>query len=375
MIIGVPRERKQGECRVAVTPDGAATLASRGHKVHVETKAGLLSGFSDEEYKQAGAIIEGTLESVWEKAEILTKVKEPAPEEYPLMRENLSVFSFLHPAALPEMMKSLLDRKVIGLDYDLVMLEDGRMPILEPMSVIAGKLAIQAGAYALQSSSGGRGMLLGGLSGVRSGRVLVVGAGAAGSSSAYSAIGLGAEVVVMDINVDRLYPFTVGSQRATTVYSTPSSLARELPIADLVIGAVLIPGAKAPKVISKQMIASMKPGSVFVDICIDQGGCSETSRQTSISQPTYVEAGVIHYCVPNMPALVPRTSTAALTQATLPWLLRLADEGVASAITKHKALNRSVVSKAGVLTNRAIGEALQIPFVDGQERDRLLIRH
>ena len=288
------------------------------------------------------------------------------------MRENLAVFSFLHPAALPEMMKSLLNKKVIGIDYDLVMLDDGRMPILEPMSVIAGKLAVQAGAYALQSSVGGRGMLLGGLSGVRAGRVLVVGAGAAGSSSAYSAMGLGAEVVVMDINVDKLHPFTIGAQRATTVYSTPRALAREIPMADLVIGSVLIPGAKAPKLVTREMIASMKPGTVFVDICIDQGGCAETSRSTSIAQPTYLEEGVIHYCVPNMPALVPRTSTAALTQATLPWLIRLANEGVASAIKKHRPLNRSVVSRDGLLTNRAIGEALQIPFVDGPERERLL---
>ncbi len=372
MIIGVPRERKEGECRVAVTPDGAATLIGRGHTVLIEKQAGVLSGFSNEEYQKSGATLVETLTDVWTKADLVIKVKEPAPEEFPLMRENLAVFSFLHPAALPEMMKRLLESKVVGIDYDLVMLDDGRMPILEPMSVIAGKLALQCGAYALQSSVGGRGMLIGGLAGVRPAKVIVLGAGAAGSSAAYSALGLGAEVVIMDINVDRLLPFTTGPVRATTVYSTARAIIRELPQADLVIGAVLIPGAKAPKLITREMIKNMKPGSVFVDICIDQGGCAETSKSTTIHAPTYVSEGVIHYCVPNMPALVPRTSTAALTQATLPWLVKIADEGVSAAIHRHRPLNRSVVSMHGKLTNRAIGEALNLDYLDGHERDSFL---
>ena len=353
---------------MAVTPDGAAALVSRGHHVLIETRAGELSGFHDDDYSRSGATVVAALSDVWEKSDLVCKVKEPAPEEFPLMREGLAVFSFLHPAAMPEMMKSLLTNKVVALDYDLVMLDDGRMPILEPMSVVAGKLALQCGANALQSSAGGRGALLGGLAGVKPARVVVIGAGAAGSSAAQAAIGLGAETVVMDINVDRLQPFTVGPMRATTVYSTPWAIHRELPLADLLIGAVLIPGAKAPKLITKEMIASMRPGSVFVDICIDQGGCAETSRPTTITNPTYLIGGVIHYCVPNMPALVPRTSTSALTQATLPWLMRLADEGPLRAVLNHPPLNRSLVSLRGTLTNRPIGEALAIPYLDGEER-------
>lgn len=361
MIFGVPRERKEGECRVAVTPDGAGLLCSRGHKVLLERGAGKLSGFSDREYQDVGVEIVGGLEDVWGRAQVLVKVKEPAPEELRLFRSGLTVFSFLHPAVAPEMMRALLEKDVIGLDYDLVTLDDGRLPILEPMSVIAGKLSIQCGADALQSHSGGRGVLLGGTVGVRPGRVVVVGAGAAGSSAAQVALGMGAEVVILDINTDKLLPFSQGFYRAITVHSTPNALEREIRAADLVIGSVLIPGALAPKLLTRKMLQEMKAGSVIVDICIDQGGFAESSRPTTISQPRYVESGVVHYCVPNMPALVPRTSTIALTNATMRWLLMLGEKGVEQTIRDSSAMRRSVVSYKGQLTNRAIGEALKIP--------------
>ncbi|MFN8389185.1 MAG: alanine dehydrogenase [Bdellovibrionota bacterium] len=364
MIIGVPRERKEGECRVALTPDGAAVLHSRGHRVLIEHNAGKLSGFSDREYQDSGAEIIGTLEEVWGQAELLVKVKEPAPEELSLFRRGLAVFSFLHPAVAPEMMKAMLQSEVTGIDYDLVMLDDQRLPILEPMSVIAGKLSIQCGAYALQSTNGGRGVLLGGAVGVRPARVVVIGAGAAGSSAAQVAIGMGADVVVMDINSDKLQPFSKGALRAITVQSSPVSLEREIRAADLVIGAVLIPGALAPKLLSRKMLGGMKAGSVIVDICIDQGGMAESSRPTTISQPTYVDSGVVHYCVPNMPALVPRTSTIALTNATLRWIVALSEKGILAGVSSLPPLRRSVVSYKGRLTNRAIGDALSLPVVD-----------
>lgn len=362
MIIGVPKERKQGERRVAVTPDGAQLLSANGHRVRIETGAGAASGFSDAEYRESGAEIVATLDEVWKTAELLVKVKEPAAEELPLFRPGLGVFSFLHPAVAPEMMRALLTHQVVGVDYDLVMEDSGRLPILEPMSVIAGKLAVQCAAHALQAASGGAGILLGGCSGVAPAHVVVIGAGAAGRSAAEVALGMGAHVTVLDKNTDRLAGFSGGYFRANTLASSPAALARAVKSADVVIGAVLIPGALAPKLLPEPLVASMNPGSVIVDICIDQGGCAATSRATSIAEPTYVTHGVVHYCVPNMPALVPRTSTLALTNATLPWLLQLAQRGLDGAVKELAPLHRSVVSYAGKLTNRAIGEALEIPY-------------
>lgn len=361
MIIAIPRERKPGECRVAITPDGAGSLRTVGAKVLIEKNAGELSGFADAEYQKAGAEIIADLSELWAKADLLLKVKEPAPEELSLFRPGLTVFSFLHPAVAPEMMHALLESEVIGLDYDLVSTADGRLPILEPMSVIAGKLAIQCGAVALQSRDGGRGVLLGGAAGVKPAKVLVVGAGAAGASAAQLAIGLGARVVIMDINTDKLQSFCTGAFKAETVYSTPAALERELLDADLVIGSVLIPGALAPKLLTRAMLKKMQKGSVIVDICIDQGGFAESSRATSIAEPTYVEEGVVHYCVPNMPALVPRSSTLALTNATLPWVRKLSKEGIKAAIKNSLPLQESLVSVKGKLTNKAIGQALNIP--------------
>ncbi len=372
MRIGIPRERKIGECRVAVTPDGAMMLIQESHRIIIEMNAGVKSGYSDAEYRQAGAKIVRTLKEVWAQAELLLKVKEPAPEELRYLRPGLVIFSFLHPAVAPKMTKEMIRHQVIGLDYDLVMLDDDSLPILEPMSIIAGKLSIQCGAYALESANGGRGVLLGGIAGVQAGRVLVLGAGAAGRNAAWLALEIGAEVTVMDLNQDKLAPFTSGPRRARTLYSTPGAIAREIREVDLVIGAVLVPGALAPRLVTREMLKTMAPGSVLVDISIDQGGCAESSRLTSLLTPTYRDSGVLHYCVPNMPALVPRTSTQALTNATLPWVRLIAAYGGEEAVRRIIPLRRSLVTFKGKLTNQAIGEALNIKALSENEVNALI---
>ncbi|MCB0323566.1 MAG: alanine dehydrogenase [Bdellovibrionales bacterium] len=360
MIIGVPRERKSGEGRIALTPDWTSELVRDGHQVLIETGAGVLSGFTDDEFVAAGATIAASLQEVWGRAELLVKVKEPAPEEIPLFRDGLALFCFLHPAAQEQITRELMARGVTALDYDLLMLDDGRLPILEPMSVIAGKLAVQCGAYALQCDRGGRGVLLGGAPGVAPAEVLVLGAGSAGANAAEVAIGMGASVTIMDINSSRLQSFSRPPFSARTVHSTPRALAREIERADLVVGAVLVPGARAPRLISRNQLTKMKRGSVLVDISIDQGGVAETSRPTTLAEPTYVEEGVVHYCVPNMPAMVPHTSTEALTMATGRWLKQLANEGIEANIRKSAALRSSLITYQGKLTHPVVGEALGI---------------
>jgi alanine dehydrogenase len=367
MIIGVPRERKADERRVALLPDGVVELVQAGHQVIVEENAGELSGFANDEYLQAGASIAAQLSDIWQEVDLLVKVKEPAPEEVQYFRPGLAVFSFLHLAADEELTKSMVRSGVTGLDYDLLMLEDGRLPILEPMSIIAGKLSIQCGAYALQAQTNGRGVLLGGAPGVVAGKVVVLGAGAAGGNAARVAMGMGAEVTVLDINPKRLQPFSEGTLRARTLFSTSKAIEREVRDADLVIGSVLIPGALAPKLISEKLVQMMQPGSVLVDICIDQGGCAETSKSTRIIDPTYVSHGVVHYCVPNMPALVPRTSTQALTAASLPWIKEIANRGIQDSIKSVKPIRLSLTSYQGNLTNKAIGDAVGIEAVDPSE--------
>ena len=358
MNISVVRERKLGETRVAITPAGVRELVADGHSVFVETEAGALSGFTDEQYTQVGASITSSLEETWGKAELLVKVKEPTSEEVQFFRPDLAVFCFFHLAVIPEVAEALVKQRVVGLDYDLVMTDDGRLPILEPMSVIAGRLSIQAGAYSLQSSSGGSGVLLSGAAGVPAGKVLVIGAGAAGRNAARLANGMSAEVCVLDIKRDRLIPFVDRGYR--TQFSTRATLEEELSQADLVIGAVLIPGALAPKLVTRELLGVMKKGSVLVDICIDQGGIAESSQATTIAEPTYLEQGVVHYCVPNMPALVPRTSTQALSSATLPWIRKLADLGVLNAMKDNPPLKRSLVSYGGYLTNETIARELSM---------------
>jgi len=364
MKVGVPRERKAGEKRVAITPDGVSVLKDAQTEVIVEQGAGGGAGFGDDDYQAAGATVVGSLAEVWQNCDLLVKVKEPAPEEVPFFRPGLTVFSFLHLAPQPELTKQMVSSGVTGLDYDLVQLDDGSLPILEPMSVIAGKLSIQCGAFALQSSNEGRGILLGGVPGVRPAKIVVIGAGAAGASAARAALGAGAEVTILDINLKKLTPFIDGHLRARTLYSTPQTLLRELRDADMVIGSVLIPGALAPKLITRPMLPEMPLGAVLVDICIDQGGVSESSRPTTIQTPTYVESGVVHYCVPNMPALVPRTSTDALTNATLPWLRLIKKHGIEGALKFSRPLARSLTSYKGRLTNALVGEAVGIESVD-----------
>lgn len=363
MIIGVPRERKTLEKRIALTPDGAHELVKRGHKVLIETKAGDGSHFTDKAYMQAGCEIAPGLKEVWTRAELIVKVKEPHEEEYPYFKEGLAIFDYLHLASMPELVKAMLKGKVTGIAYELVQTDDYRLPLLEPMSEVAGKLSVLNGANCLLSQNGGRGVLLGGTIGVRPGNVAIIGAGVAGRSACEVAIGTGAHVAIMDINYRKLeqVKFLFGSA-ARTIHSTRASLTRELEKADLVIGAVLVPGAAAPHVITRDMLRDMNKGAVFVDISVDQGGCAETTRATSLADPTYEVDGVIHYCVPNMPAQVPRTSTMALTAATLPYIIKIAECGVIGALQSVKEIPCALNVHKGHLTNQAVSEAVGMPF-------------
>jgi len=363
MIIGVPRERKTLEKRVALTPDGAHELVKRGHTVLIETKAGDGSHFGDQAYAESGCEIVATLKDVWTRAELLVKVKEPHEEEYQYFRSGLAIFDYLHLAGMPELTKAMLKGKVTGIAYELVQTEDRRLPLLEPMSEVAGKLAVLNGANCLLAQNGGRGVLLGGTIGVRPGNVAIIGAGVAGRSACEVAIGTGAHVAILDIDYRKLeqIKFLFGNA-VRTIHSTRASVARELEKADLVIGAVLVPGAAAPHVITRDMIRCMNKGSVFVDISVDQGGCSETTRTTSLAEPTYELDGVIHYGVPNMPAQVPRTSTMALTAATLPYIIKIADLGVMKALQTVKEIRNALNVHNGCLTNKAVSEAVKIPY-------------
>ncbi len=372
MIIGVPVEKKLGEKRVAITPDQTAVLTGDGHSVLIEAGAGLGSGFADSTYSAAGAEIVPAAAELWGRSDLVVKVKEPLPEEFNYFRKGLSLFCFLHPAALPEMTKALLKTGVTAIDYDLLSLDNGRLPILEPMSAIAGKLAIQCGAQALQSNLGGRGMLLGGVPGVPPARVVVIGAGVSGSNAVLVAHGMGAEVRVLDSNVDKLTTLVNSGLRIRTVFSNPSAIARELEGADLVIGAVLIPGAKTPRLLNESLLSHLAHGAVLVDICIDQGGISTTSKPTTIADPVYESKGIVHYCVPNMPALVPRTSTLALTNAAFPWTRKLAHRGIQAALRDSDPLRRGLLSYGGDLTNTVVGTDLNLPALDDQAVRALL---
>lgn len=363
MIIGVPRERKTLEKRVAITPDGADQIVRRGHQVLIETGAGLGSSFSDDEYKAVGCKIVSTLKEVWNSCELLVKVKEPHESEFEFFRPGLALFDYLHLASLPEVTKALVEGGVTGIAYELVQKKDGRLPLLEPMSEVAGKLSVVNGATYLLQQNGGRGLLLGGTIGVPPANVLVIGAGIAGRNAVEVAVGFGADVTVMDLDylkLDRV--FAQYGARVKTQHATPAAISRAVKNADLLITAVLIPGAAAPKIITKEMIASMKKGSVFVDISIDQGGCGETIKPTNLDNPVFEHGGVIHYGVCNMPAQVPLTSTMALTAATLPYILRIADKGVESAIKGDEELNKAVNTYQGKLTNKAVADSLNMKY-------------
>ena len=363
MLIGVPKEIKDHEYRVGVTPAGAHVLVQHGHTVVVETQAGARVGFPDSEYQAAGARIVPGPREVW-AAEMVVKVKELQEPEYGLSRRGQILFAYLHLAPEPELMAALIAGGVVGIAYETVSDTRGALPLLAPMSRIAGKLSIQFGAWALQMANGGSGVLLGGVPGVPPARVVVIGAGAAGQNAVRVAAGMGADVTVLDVNTAALAHLEeLYDGRVRTCYSEPLSLAEHVASADLVIGATLTPGKLAPHLVTRAMLRRMRRGSVFVDISIDQGGIAETSRPTSHSHPTYVEEGVIHYCVPNMPAAVARTATLALTQATIPYAVKLADLGWKTALTEDAGLRDGLQIGAGQVTHAGLAQDVGRPYV------------
>ncbi len=360
MIIGVPREIKDHEARVGVTPAGAKALVEAGHTVLVETQAGALSGFPDHDYQDAGAEIVGDAGHVWGNAELLVKVKEPVEKEYTCFREGLVLFTYLHLAPLPELTDRLLASKVIGIAYETVRDRAGTLPLLTPMSEVAGRMSIQVGATYLEKERGGRGILLGGVPGVPPANVCIIGGGIVGTNAAKIAVGMGAHVTLVDVNLNRLRELDdLYNGRLNTLASNSYNVARATREADLVIGGVLIPGATAPKIVTRQMVSRMKKGAVIVDVAIDQGGCVETARPTSHSDPSFVVDGVVHYCVTNMPGAVPHTSTLGLTNATFPYLMRLASHGAEAALRQDAGLADGLNVYRGVLTHRGVADSQQ----------------
>jgi alanine dehydrogenase len=360
--IGVAKEIKTDEYRVALTPAGALELIRRGHEVLIESGAGVGSAFADSAYEKVGARI-GSTDDVWNESELLLKVKEPIEEEYPRLREGLVLFTYLHIAADERLTRALVESGVTAVAYETVETDDGRLPLLAPMSEIAGRLAAQAGAYFLEKPLGGRGLLLGGVPGVAPGRVLVIGGGIVGYNAAVIAIGLGANVTILERSIDRMRHLDeILSGRVSLVMSSSLQIAESIKDADVVIGAVLIPGARAPKLITRKMLVDMKNGSVFCDVAIDQGGCAETSRPTTHSEPVYEVEGVTHYCVANMPGAVPVTSTKGLTNATLPYVEAIADHGLREAVARDRSLALGVNVVDGKITYRAVAEAHDLDY-------------
>jgi alanine dehydrogenase len=362
MQIGVPKEIKNNEYRVALTPAGVRELALRGHDVLVERSAGIGSSISDDEYEAAGAKILDSADAVWASAGLVLKVKEPIEAEYPRMRPGQVLFTYLHLAASRPCTEALLSRQVTAIAYETVQGADGSLPLLAPMSEVAGRLAPQAGAHHLMSSGGGRGVLMGGVPGVRPAKVVVIGAGVSGMNATSIAIGMQAQVLLLDRNIDRLREADrIYQGRVQTIASNTFEIEQAVLDADLVIGAVLVPGAKAPTLISNELVSRMKPGSVLVDISIDQGGCFEDSRPTTHAEPTYRVHNSIFYCVANMPGAVPHTSTHALTNVTLPYALALADKGWQQALRDDASLARGLNTHAGQLTYAPVAEAHALP--------------
>ena len=359
MTIGVPREIKIGETRVSMTPSLCRRCVSLGARVVVEKSAGISAGFTDEEYRAAGARLAGSAARVWSAADLILKVKEPLPGEYTRLREGQTLFTYLHLAAGAGLTKLLLRKRILGIAYETVEGSDGSFPLLKPMSQIAGRLAIQVGAYFLQSQHRGSGVLLGGIPGTLPGHVVVVGAGNSGAHAVQMAAGMGARVTVLDLDLRKLEALDIEYRgRIVTLISNPANLEQTVADADLLIGAVLIPAAKAPTVVTRRMVARMRPGSVIVDIAIDQGGCIESIRPTSHQEPVYVEHGVIHYAVPNMPALVGRTSTLGLTQATEPFVASIVQKGLDRALAENPGLAKGVNTRGGRITCAAVAHAL-----------------
>ena len=358
MIVGVPKEVKDHESRVGITPAGVRALVEAGHKVLVQTGAGDLSAFPDDEYQAAGAEIVGSAYDTWRLADMVVKVKEPIEKEYQYFREGLLLFTYLHLAPIQGLTNELLDRKVIGVAYETVKDRAGSLPLLTPMSEVAGRLSVQVGAAYLQKEHGGRGVLLGGVPGVTPGNVVVIGGGIVGINAAKMALGLGAKVTMIDLNLNRLRELDdIFNGRVFTLASNSYNIARAAAEADLLVGGVLIPGAAAPKLVTKEMVSNMKRGAVIVDVAIDQGGCIETAKPTTHSDPSYLVDGVVHYCVTNMPAAVPNTSTLALTNATFPYVLKLANKGFATAIKEDAGLAEGVNTYRGTLTYEAVASS------------------
>lgn len=357
MRIGVPMEVKNNENRVAMTPAGVVNLSLYGHEVFIQSGAGLGSGFTDEDYASAGANIVQTAEEAWNQ-EMIMKVKEPIASEYGYFREGMILFTYLHLAPEPELTKAMLESKVVGIAYETVQLPNNTLPLLTPMSEVAGKMSTQIGAQFLEKIHGGGGILLGGIPGVSRGNVTVIGGGVAGTNAAKVAVGMGANVTILDLNPDRLRQLDdLFGHQVQTLISNPLNIAQSVEKSDLVVGAVLIPGAKAPKLVTEDMIKSMKPGSVVVDIAIDQGGIFETSdRITTHDEPTYIKHGVVHYAVANMPGAVPRTSTIGLTNVTVPYAVQIANKGYKKAILENEALKKGVNTLEGFITYKAVAD-------------------
>jgi alanine dehydrogenase len=364
MIVGVPKEVKISESRVSTTPAGVAEYVAHGHSVVVETNAGSGSGFTDAEYQRAGARIAATAAEVYGGADMIVKVKEPIEQEYDLLRPGQILFTYLHLAADEPLTKALMRNRVTSVAYETVQVPNGSLPLLTPMSEVAGRMSVQVGAYYLQATNGGSGVVLGGVPGVLPANVVVIGGGVVGTNAAQIALGMGANVTIVDKAVDRLRQLDLQLHgRLHTLASNRENVAAAIESADLVIGGVLLPGAKAPKLVTETMVRSMRPGSVVVDVAIDQGGCIETSRPTSHAQPTFKVDEVVHYCVTNMPGAVPRTSTLALSNATLPYGVELADLGLEGAVRKNAALAKGVNVLDGQVTYPAVAEAFGLSSV------------
>jgi alanine dehydrogenase len=363
MIIGVPKEIKISENRVGLTEAGVKQLVKEGHTVYVQKDAGLGSRISNENYLEAGAQILDTAKEIYAKADMIIKVKEPLPDEYDLLRENQILYTYLHLAAEPKLTKVLCERKVKSIAYETIQLPDGSLPLLTPMSEVAGRMATQIGAFYLQKDHGGKGILLGGVTGVKRGKVAIIGGGVVGINAAKMAVGLGAEVTILDVNHRRLeYLDDVFQGRLTTLHSNMQNIEATVAESDLVVGGVLVTGWKAPVLVTKEMIESMQPGSVVVDVAVDQGGCIETCRPTSHQNPIYEVSGVIHYCVPNMPGVVARTSTYALTNATFKYGSMLAQMGVEDAIAKDPALFKGLNVYGGYVCYEPVARSLSMEY-------------
>lgn len=364
MIIGVPKEIKNNENRVALTPAGAKELIKRGHEVYIQASAGANSGFSDEEYKGAGAKLLPTIEETYNIAEMVMKVKEPIQEEYSLIKENQLVFTYFHFASYEPLTKAMVDSKSICVAYETVEKADRSLPLLVPMSEVAGKMSVQEGAKYLEKPLKGRGILLGGVPGVRPAKVMILGGGVVGTCAAKVAAGMGADVTILDINLDRLrYLDDIMPKNVSTYHSNEYHIRELLPTHDLIIGAVLIPGAKAPNLITRDMLKEMQPGTVLVDVAVDQGGCIETCKPTTHQDPTYIIDDIVHYCVANMPGAVPYTSTLALTNATLPYAIQLANKGWKTACKENAELKKGLNIINGDIVYQAVAEAFDMPFV------------